>query len=186
MVLTLGIDIGILHLAATLANVVEGQPPQVLCCSLLRIGAAKDRIETLIKSLHAVLHSRQQALCPPGLERVVIEQQLGMKAVKNYTLSAILFSYYVDVGTRNNRPIDVAFVNPRAKFKIMSELQGIPGVSEHSARIRDSKGTALKKLAIEMSTALAKHWGSTVFLDKMARVIKQDDVADSFCMATLC
>ena len=186
MVLTLGIDIGIVHLAATLAEVVSGQPPVIKSCSLLRIGSAKDPINLLIQSLHRAMQAKAAELCPAGLQRVVLEQQCGLKASKNFALSAVLFSYYTHLSELRQQHIEVVFCNPRRKFKMLAALQGVPGVSEHSDRIKAAKGTALKALSVEMATALARHWGAEVFLTARYNAIKADDLSDACIMSTLC
>lgn len=186
MVLTLGIDVGTLHMAATLAEVNPGQTPIIKACTLCRIGSPKDPMEVLIRSLHATIQARADELCPQGLGRVVCEQQLGMAAPKNFALSAVLYSYYTQLAEQRQQHIEVVFCNPRRKFKVLATLKDVPGVSEHSERIKSTRGSKLKALSIEMATALAKHWNAQVFLDKRYSVIKADDLGDSALMATLC
>ena len=183
--LTLSIDVGILHLASTVVDVIPGTIPSVKTCALRSIGCAKDSMQRLIHKLLQTIRDNTDDLCPVDLEKVVIEQQNGCKATKNFALSAVLFAYYTELAYQRNQNIIVQFVNPLNKFKKLQQIQGVPGVSDLTHQIKNTKGTALKRLSVQMATALATHWNCTVFLDKLSSVVKKDDICDSFLQGVL-
>lgn len=182
--MTLGIDVGIINMAASLADVSPGQPPVVIDCINFRIGSPKDSINDLLKTLVHAIAERADTMEPPGLQRVVIEQQLGRAATKNYALSASLLCYYEALSHRRGGEISVTSVNPRRKFKILSamDLRCLDIIRDD---LKTARGPALKKLAVKAADLLAEHWQCTVFIENTRDMKKRDDVADSFAYAVL-
>ena len=134
----------------------------------------------LIHSLICALNSRLEQIGP--VTRIVIEQQCSLKASKNTSLSAALFSYcvctFIDA--------TVEFVNSRSKFKALAAMQGVPGISERSEEFKSTRGPALKKLAVQAAIALAEHNGDSAFLAQLAVAKKLDDFSDAMLYALLC
>lgn len=172
---TIGFDVGIVNMALCVA--VDSK---VKYCEVFRIGQPKDPIALLIHSLISALNRRLDRIGP--IEHVKIEQQCGLKASKNTSLSAALFSYcactFMDAS--------VEFVSPRSKFKVLAAMQGVPGITERSEEFKNTRGPALKKLAVQAAKALAEHNGDETFLAMLETSKKCDDLSDSALYALLC
>lgn len=182
--LVLGIDIGIVNMAACLADVQEGSPPVVINCINLRIGHPKDSINLLIKGLVRELHYHAATLQADRLESVEIEQQLGRVATKNYALSSALLMFYESLSVQRGGAITVASQNPRVKFKKLAQLS-LPCLDVLRTELTSSKGRALKKLSVRAAHLLAEEWQCQVYLDKEKTIKKLDDAADAYLMAVL-
>jgi hypothetical protein len=161
-----------------------------LCCSqnhlvtlseVFRIGDSKDPIAVLIRGMICALDARLQTLGP--IAKVYIEQQLGMRASKNTSLSSALFAYCICTF----RDATVEFVSPRNKFKLLAAMhdRGIAGISERSEEFKSCRGPALKKLSVQASKALATHYGDCRFVTALAELKKQDDKSDSYLDSVL-
>ncbi len=185
MVLTLGIDVGIINLAACLADVSPGEPPRVIDCINFRIGNPKDSINDLLKTLVHSIAQRADTMEPSALRRVVVEQQLGKTATKNYALSAALLCYYESLSFRRGGEISVTSVNPRKKFKLLAQMDDVRCLDIIRDDLRTARGPALKKLAIKAADLLAEHWQCTVFIDKTRNMKKRDDISDSYLYSIL-
>lgn len=184
--LTLGIDIGIHNFSGCLTSSAdENGVKSTINAFVISLGDRKDPIDKILSQLALKTREMNHVFEHPDLGRVVIEQQLGMQATKNYAISAAIYMFYANL--QLNRPtLIVTFANPRRKFTILSKMQNVPGISEHAARIKATKGPQLKRLAIEMASTLATHWHDTIFLEYLASLAKKDDVCDSWLLSTLC
>jgi hypothetical protein len=184
--LTLGIDIGIHNFSGCLVttDAVNGTKSTV-SAFVISLGDRKDPIDKLLTQLSCKIREMSGVFEHPDLARVVIEQQLGLQATKNYAISAAIFMHYADL--RISRPaLQVGFSNPRRKFTVLSKMQDAPGITEHAARIKAAKGPQLKRLSVELATVLATSWQDTVFLDYLNSLAKKDDVCDSWFLGMLC
>jgi hypothetical protein len=178
----LGFDIGIINFSGCLVTRADNKTRSAF---VLNIGERKDPLEKILTSLASKMNEMRDVFAPPDLIRVVIEQQLGIHATKNFAISAALYMYYADL--RLNKPeLEIVFSNPRRKFTLLSQMEDVPGVSEHYSKIKSTKGPQLKRLSVEMSTALATLVDDRVFLDYMNSSKKKDDISDAWLMATLC
>ena len=172
---TLAFDVGTVNMCLCVA-----EHGHVRHWSLFSIGAKNDPLAKLIEQLLAVL--QQQAESIGRVQHVRIEQQLGRAATKNFALSAAIFAYclmkYPDADTQ--------YVNPRRKFKLLGAMTDVPGISERSEEILNTRGRSLKKLAVELSKALAEHNDDTPYMLQLASLSKKDDLSDCHLMACLC
>jgi hypothetical protein len=182
--LVLGIDVGIINLAACLAEVNAGQPAKVVDCLNLRIGNPKDSINDLIKRLVHAIHEHSATMIPDGLQKVVIEQQLGRVATKNYALSAALLAFYESASLRGGGLLEVTTQNPRNKFKKLSQMD-LPCLDLIRSELITSRGKELKKLSIKAADLVAEAWECQVFIDKTRGMKKRDDVSDALLYAVL-
>lgn len=173
---TLAFDVGIVNMALCVS-----ENNMVRYCDVFLIGKPKDPLNGLINTLLQQLRARQESI--GSVTRIVIEQQLGRAATKNFALSAVLFAYFSD---HFHGVATVEFVSPRKKFKILATLCGVPGISERSEEFKTTRGPGLKKLAVQASKALAEHNNDMYFLSKLALLKKKDDCSDSHLQSLLC
>jgi hypothetical protein len=182
--LVLGIDVGIINLAACLAEVNEGQTAKVIDCINLRIGNPKDSINDLIKCLVHSINEHSHVLEPVGLAKVVVEQQVALKAAKNYGLCAALLAYYESASLKGGGFIQVSTQNPRVKFKKLSKLS-LPCLDLIRSDLVNCRGKELKKLSIKAADLIAEAWECQVFIDNTRNLKKRDDAGDAMLMAIL-
>jgi hypothetical protein len=187
--LTLGIDIGIHNFSGSLVTAEPTPDAQgskkTIASFVISLGDRKDPIDKLLTALTQKIQDMNDVFNHPELGRVIIEQQLGLQATKNYAISSAVYMHYANLRL-TRASLQIQFSNPRCKFTKLSKIENVPGVTEHSARIRATKGPHLKKLSVEMASALATHWQDAVFLEYLASLPKKDDVCDSWLMAALC
>lgn len=153
---------------------------KTLFADVFCIGKAKDPLAVLITALVQKLKQLQEN--HQGVNRILLEQQLGRSATKNFALSSVLYSYFID----HIPGAVVEFVNPRRKFKILSTMEGVPGITDRSEDFKTTRGPALKKLAVEACKALALHHNDVVLLQKLQQLKKLDDISDAALYAMLC
>jgi hypothetical protein len=173
---TLAFDIGISNMALCVA-----QDNRVRFCDVFSIGSPKDPLNILISNLVKELRLREHSI--GHVDAVLIEQQLGRAATKNFALSAVLYSYFRD---HFEETTIVKFVNPRQKFKKLSEMKDVPGIFEREEEFKNTRGPKLKKLAVDASIALATHYKDENYLQKLQTLKKKDDLADSALMSLVC
>jgi hypothetical protein len=176
--IVLAFDIGIVNLAVCVSQGEKGSVPTVLHSRTYCIGRSTDPMDALIRSLIVTMDNDGDVFYPVGITRVVIEQQLGCSAPKNYALSSVVYALYARAG------IDVRFASPREKFKALAVLARSEPVIAHFD-FCGARGKALKKLSVDAATILADRWGAQVFIDAIANTKKKDDLADSFAMSAL-
>jgi hypothetical protein len=165
-------DIGCINFAHCL---VDTDPkPHVVCMGKRNIGDAKSPMCALIDGMHAYLDSIP-TMHDPHCDRIVIEQQNGHTAPKNFALSTALYSFF-----QAKFPGRVVFVNPRVKF---TRLALMPEMSEYRDEIVKARGPALKKLSIKCATHLAEVWNCDVARTAIREAIKKDDISDCLLMA---
>jgi len=169
----LAIDIGIKNFAVCR---VQGQ--NVTYCNKFAIGTTKQPMNELIDTLIR-LFENEPLIFLEGINRVVIEQQKGHLAVKNFALSTAVYAIY------QSRHIIVEFENPTVKFKKLKALKATGEIMGLENLDFDQKGKALKKLAIETASVLAVHHGHAVYNSAVGLNKKLDDLADCYLMAIL-
>lgn len=177
--LTLALDIGICNFAACLAD-AAALPPVVRACVLRRIGSPKDKIHVLIAGLLAVMGAEPAVFAPPGLRRVVIEQQNGRMAPINHALSCVLFGHYASMPG-----VEPEFQHPRRKFTALRASDD-PALAPLREMLAAARGKDLKRAAVAAATALAEARGCEVTLTALREARKRDDLSDCYLMiATL-
>jgi hypothetical protein len=169
----LAFDIGSINFAYCLVEMGD-EPPRVVSMGKRTLGASTDCMSVLIDSMQVFVESLSE-VCTPPWERVIIEQQNGRTAPKNFALSTALYSYYQRLA-----PGRVVFVNPRVKFTRLAQR---PEMESVRAEILDTRGAALKNLTVKCATMLAETWGCPVAAAGIRGAIKKDDVSDALLMA---
>jgi hypothetical protein len=169
-------DIGIINFCACLVD-HSGGVPKTIKCEVTKLGERKDPLNTILNAMVATLNSDPDFYF--GADVVLIEQQLGMVATKNFAISSALYAVYKTRDINSN----VKFLNPRKKFTEASTYD-VPGID--GPRIRKTRGPALKKLSVEISGAFSQYWNDEVMKDTLTNHKKKDDVSDCFLMAALC
>lgn len=180
----LAFDIGICNLAWCVADVSPDSSPNIINCSNIRIGNAKDPIAELLASLVVVLNEKC-TLLQENINTVVIEQQVALKASKNQSLSAALFMFYANLRLTSSVLENVRFSHPRAKFKKVLELS-LEVLDPFRKELKEARGPALKKLSVQVTKVLLLHWQCSDAYTQLCVAKKKDDIADSVLLACLC
>lgn len=185
MVRVISFDIGIINMSYCVGDICPNavETPRISACNLFNIGNIKDTLAQLIHNMMKILHDTAEV--NDGIEDVLIEQQIALKASRNTSLAAAVFAYYEQLRCQGHSTLKVIrFVNPRSKFKAI-RLCGLECVEPYKDELKTAKGKQLKKLAVKMAILLAEHWQCQVFLDAVKATKKKDDISDCLCY-TLC
>ena len=173
--IVVAVDVGILHMAACAAEISDQEVcGRVLACDVLAIGQPKQPISELVDGALRVFESRSDLFCPPGLAKVVIEQQCAMASPKNYALAAAVYCHYVMRGVP-----DVKFVSPRHKFTALAAM--FPSVSADDE-------PNLKKRSVKLAGLLAEQYPTQLSVFSLAYHSrdKKDDLSDVLGMCLTC
>lgn len=168
----IAIDIGVRNFA-----VCRIHGTTVTYCNKFAIGTTKQPMNELIDCLIRKFEAEPGTFLE--VDEVVIEQQKGHLAVKNFALSTAVYAFYT------SRHVSTRFENPTVKFKKLKDLKKSCEISALENLDFEQKGKALKKLAIEAAAVLANHYDHTVYNTAVGLNRKVDDLADSFLMAIL-
>ena len=183
----LAFDPGVVNFAYCVADVdpTGSTTPVVVACAVQSIGKAKDPIAVIVRSMVAFL-SEQREVLQDGVTSVQIEQQVALKASKNQSIAVALFTFYTQLMSTGHGTLrEVTFVHPRAKFKALLRLE-LPLLDGYCARLKEARGAALKRLAVETAVLLMEHWQCEVAVQALRVAKKNDDIADCCLCATLC
>jgi hypothetical protein len=184
MVRVVSFDVGIVNMAYCVGDICpDGGRPQIRACKVFKIGEMMDTLAVLLRSIVQILHNTPDV--NDGIEDILVEQQLSLKASRNTSIASAVIAYYEALKAQGHSTLKrIRFVNPRSKFKAL-RLCGLDCIEPFRDELKSAKGKALKKLSVNMAILLAEHWHLQVFLDAMKSTKKHDDIADC-ALYTLC